>query len=232
MFPKNSGISKSSNSIGFSIINHPFWGTPIFGKHPYAFRKTRFLSVENDVPPSSFWFTNTTFGLSDMVTCEISNSTTSERFKHWSHWISNNLHHTNKTYTPHKTQTKTDQNDQKQQTHRFNIEKITILRLVNNAWQAHMANLGGSIKIFRFAPKKPWCLTPTYPWDIHQTLNHLFIVWNSFHICILGVPGVCLLQGSVEIFLDVWKQKTSSYLGIFLWDALSTCWLVTTRMIP
>ena len=28
---KNSGTPKSSISIGFSIINHPFWGTPIFG---------------------------------------------------------------------------------------------------------------------------------------------------------------------------------------------------------
>ena len=26
---------KSSILIGFSTINHPFWGTPIFGKHPY-----------------------------------------------------------------------------------------------------------------------------------------------------------------------------------------------------
>ena len=29
---KNSGTPKSSILIGFSIINHPFWGTPIFGK--------------------------------------------------------------------------------------------------------------------------------------------------------------------------------------------------------
>ena len=28
---KNNGTPKSSISIGFSIINHPFWGTPIFG---------------------------------------------------------------------------------------------------------------------------------------------------------------------------------------------------------
>ena len=34
--PKNSGTPKSSILIGFSIINHPFWGpTPIFWKHPY-----------------------------------------------------------------------------------------------------------------------------------------------------------------------------------------------------
>ncbi len=28
---KNSGTTKSSILIGFFIINHPFWGTPIFG---------------------------------------------------------------------------------------------------------------------------------------------------------------------------------------------------------
>ena len=33
---ENRGTPKSSILIGFSIINHPFWGTPIFGKHPYT----------------------------------------------------------------------------------------------------------------------------------------------------------------------------------------------------
>ena len=28
---ENRGIPKSSILIGFSLINHPFWGTPIFG---------------------------------------------------------------------------------------------------------------------------------------------------------------------------------------------------------
>ena len=28
---KNNGTLKSSILIGFSVINHPFWGTPIFG---------------------------------------------------------------------------------------------------------------------------------------------------------------------------------------------------------
>ena len=28
---ENRGTPKSSILIGFSIINHPFWGTPIFG---------------------------------------------------------------------------------------------------------------------------------------------------------------------------------------------------------
>jgi len=28
---ENSGTPKSSILIGFSVINHPFWGSPIFG---------------------------------------------------------------------------------------------------------------------------------------------------------------------------------------------------------
>ena len=32
---KNKGTPKSSILIGFSIINHPFWGTTIFRKYPY-----------------------------------------------------------------------------------------------------------------------------------------------------------------------------------------------------
>ena len=28
---ENRGTPKSSISIGFSILNHPFWGTPIYG---------------------------------------------------------------------------------------------------------------------------------------------------------------------------------------------------------
>jgi len=34
---ENSGTPKSSILIGFSIINHPFWGNPIFGNiHIYT----------------------------------------------------------------------------------------------------------------------------------------------------------------------------------------------------
>ena len=34
---KNNGTPKSSILIGFSIINHPFWGTPILGNtHIYT----------------------------------------------------------------------------------------------------------------------------------------------------------------------------------------------------
>ena len=34
---KNRGTPKSSILIGFSIINHPFWGTPIFGNTQICF---------------------------------------------------------------------------------------------------------------------------------------------------------------------------------------------------
>ena len=35
---KNNGTPKSSILIGFSIINHPFWGTPIFGNTHIGFQ--------------------------------------------------------------------------------------------------------------------------------------------------------------------------------------------------
>ena len=36
VFPKiGVGPPKSSIRIGFSLINHPFWGTPNFWKHSY-----------------------------------------------------------------------------------------------------------------------------------------------------------------------------------------------------
>ena len=46
---KNMGTPKSSILIGFSLINHPFWGTPIFGNthvivEDWAFFITQFQS--------------------------------------------------------------------------------------------------------------------------------------------------------------------------------------------
>ena len=40
---KNRGTPKSSILIGFSIINHPFWGTPIFWKHPHLLNRKMLL---------------------------------------------------------------------------------------------------------------------------------------------------------------------------------------------
>ena len=34
---ENGGTPKSSILIGFSILNHPFWGTPIFGNTHMAY---------------------------------------------------------------------------------------------------------------------------------------------------------------------------------------------------
>ena len=46
---ENRGTPKSSILIGFSIINHPFWGTPIFGNthmiYYHTWLKTRRLKV-------------------------------------------------------------------------------------------------------------------------------------------------------------------------------------------
>ena len=40
---KNSGTPKSSILIGFSIINHPFWGIPIFGNTHIRYRPPGFF---------------------------------------------------------------------------------------------------------------------------------------------------------------------------------------------
>ena len=49
---KNRGTPKSSNLIGFSIINHPFWGTTIFGNTHILLSCARFQGVQ----PFFCWF--------------------------------------------------------------------------------------------------------------------------------------------------------------------------------
>ena len=52
---KNNGTPKSSILIGFSIINHPFWDTPIFGNtHIFIFRASNSASVHQWVYPSRY----------------------------------------------------------------------------------------------------------------------------------------------------------------------------------
>ena len=46
---ENGGTPKSSILIGFSIINHPFWGTPIFG-NTHVDLKQNWFSVEKVRP--------------------------------------------------------------------------------------------------------------------------------------------------------------------------------------
>ena len=42
---ENSDTPKSSIQIGFSIINHPFWGTRVFWKHPFDCHKFFFVPM-------------------------------------------------------------------------------------------------------------------------------------------------------------------------------------------
>ena len=49
---KNRGTPKSSILIGFSLMNHPFWGTTIFWKHPYC--QKVFFSIRNRHVPVIF----------------------------------------------------------------------------------------------------------------------------------------------------------------------------------
>ena len=51
---ENSGFPpKSSILIGFSIINHPFWGTPIFGNTQLVVEATHLKNM-NQIGPSPY----------------------------------------------------------------------------------------------------------------------------------------------------------------------------------
>ena len=47
---KNNGTPKSSTLIGFSIINHPFWGRPIFGNHHIKFLGCKKMFPSTQLP--------------------------------------------------------------------------------------------------------------------------------------------------------------------------------------
>ena len=51
---RNNGTRKSSILIGFSIINHPFWGTPIFGNTHIGFTKIPGWKINTIVPSKNF----------------------------------------------------------------------------------------------------------------------------------------------------------------------------------
>ena len=51
---ENSGTPKSSILIGFSIINHPFWGTPLFG-NTHMVNKSKHKSLVSGKPWISLW---------------------------------------------------------------------------------------------------------------------------------------------------------------------------------
>ena len=63
------GVSKNNGTVspnhpfltGFSIINHPFWGTPFFWKHPYIYTCNRYRGGPNNmnqrlVDGECWWF--------------------------------------------------------------------------------------------------------------------------------------------------------------------------------
>ena len=52
---KNRGTAKSSILIGFSIINHPFWGTPIFGNTHMPASFPHFSNIENSTAKKLQW---------------------------------------------------------------------------------------------------------------------------------------------------------------------------------
>jgi len=57
---ENSGTPKSSILIGFSIINHPFWGATIFRKHPSNISHNQHTVSKAPEPPKKtheffFW---------------------------------------------------------------------------------------------------------------------------------------------------------------------------------
>ena len=59
---KNRGIPKSSLLIRFSIINHPFWGTPIFGNIHISWAK-RYLNSHPELFQGMRWHQETTKSL-------------------------------------------------------------------------------------------------------------------------------------------------------------------------
>ena len=59
---ENSGTPKSSILVGFSIINHPFWGTPMFGNtHMEPQNIGGFLNVSPFPFGVSFWVPTVNF---------------------------------------------------------------------------------------------------------------------------------------------------------------------------
>ena len=53
---KNRGTPKSSILIGFSIINHPFWGTPIFGNTYMKIYPSQSLTSASPENGGAWWF--------------------------------------------------------------------------------------------------------------------------------------------------------------------------------
>jgi len=71
---ENSGTTKSSILIRFSIINHPFWGTPIFGNtqicNPQKFKGWRAWLSEDILFQASMFFHLIMFRLGSLAEVE------------------------------------------------------------------------------------------------------------------------------------------------------------------
>ena len=64
---KNRGTPKSSILMGFSIINHPFWGTPIFGNTHMPGSSAAYLFGMIKLPVFSRFFSDLQLGRSRLA---------------------------------------------------------------------------------------------------------------------------------------------------------------------
>ena len=89
---KNSGTSKSSILIRFSIINHPFWGTSIFGNThilvPGCFKRN--LVGANHPPPPCCQSSSNLVGKIDMSPFLMDISTTQKIWGHFTQMVESN----------------------------------------------------------------------------------------------------------------------------------------------
>ena len=72
---ENSGIPKSSILIGFSIINHPFWGYPYVWKHPYLKLRLNGVKYDGYTPLEESSFSPPDAGSQVTVVTSLSNET-------------------------------------------------------------------------------------------------------------------------------------------------------------
>ena len=71
----NGGTPKSSILIGFSIINHPFWGTPIFGNTHVVHLSCLYLYIDHVFGGEMAWWL---FSAGHGLACQFSRSTRRE----------------------------------------------------------------------------------------------------------------------------------------------------------
>ena len=83
---ENSGTPKSAILIGFSIINHPFWGIPIFGNtHICLNRNCRLRLISISLPKSRFFCQNYIFPKGGFLRFHL--EPTKKRSKSWENHV-------------------------------------------------------------------------------------------------------------------------------------------------